>query len=61
VRFKPKIYWYTPFLIVGAAGVLILVLFLIIRRLARAAEDQTWSDAERLRRYRDPPAPEVKR
>jgi len=56
-RFKPTIYWYTPFLIVGGAALLILLLYVVIRKVARAAEDKNWPDAERLRARRDSQPP----
>jgi uncharacterized protein HemY len=52
-RFRPEIHWWTPILLIAIAAVVVAVITLIVRRLARAAEDARWPDAEK-RRRRDP-------
>jgi hypothetical protein len=53
---KPTIHWWTIPLLVGLAGGLVALISYVVYRLGRAAEDANWPDAERLRKYRDPPA-----
>lgn len=64
-QWKPTVYWYTPILMVLAAGALLLALTLIIRRMSRAAERRDWSDDVRRQSYADRPfrtgSPEARR
>lgn len=54
-QWKPTIYWYTPILMLLAAGALAFVLTKIIRRIGRASERRNWSDESRRQAYADRP------
>jgi hypothetical protein len=54
-QWKPTIYWYTPILMLLAAGALVYVLTKIIRRMGRASERRNWSDESRRQAYADRP------
>jgi hypothetical protein len=53
-RWKPTIYWYTPILLLLTGLGVLGLLFIIVRRFARDAEEKAWGEGVRLREHRDP-------